>query len=178
LNASVAGSTASSGGCTIIARCAPLERAAVQEEDLAAAVLLGRRAHHRHRQTDVVGDARETQARPDGRGGDDVVAAGVADVGQAVVLGADRDVERAAAGARAERGREPAHAGFDAESRGVERLGNPGGGTLLLEAELGMRVDAVRERDEVRAFGVDAFAGGYLGVHGRHRIDPRSGAPV
>src|SRR5262249_42899644 len=51
------------------------------------------------------------------------------------------------------------------ESGAVERVGDPADRALLLEAELRMRVDAMRERDEVRARGVEPFAGGGFRVH-------------
>ena len=66
-----------------------VEGAALEHQDLAAAALLGRRAEHLHGQPEVVGERGEREAGAGGRGGDDVVAARVADPGQGVVLGAD-----------------------------------------------------------------------------------------
>ena len=69
------------------------EGAAFEHEHLAPAALLGRRAEHADRQAELVGHRGQRQAGPDGGGGDDVVPAGVPDVGQGVVLGADGDDE-------------------------------------------------------------------------------------
>src|SRR5439155_1889211 len=69
------------------------EDAALEELDLAAAALLGGGADDAHREADVIGDARGGDARADGDGGDQVVPAGVADAGEAVVLGAQGQVE-------------------------------------------------------------------------------------
>src|SRR5207249_2392357 len=102
----------------------------------AAASLLRRRADHTDRKPDVVGHPRRREPGADGGRRDDVVAAGMADAGQAVVLGAEGNVERTRAGAGDERGRQPADAAGDAESGPVEDLRAPPGGVLLLEAEL------------------------------------------
>ena len=82
------------------------EGAALEHEDLAAAALLGRRAEHADGEPEVVGHLGQRQAGPDGGRGDDVVAAGVAHVGERVVLGADRHDELARPGPRLERGRQ------------------------------------------------------------------------
>ena len=70
--------------------------------------------------------ATAASARPgaDGGGGDDVVPAGVADVGQGVVLGAHRHHELAVAGARLERGRQVVHALVDFEPPASQRPGH------------------------------------------------------
>ena len=44
----------------------------------------------------------------------------------------------------------PATPALDLEAGRLERVGQPGGGPVLLVAELGMGVDAMRELDEAR----------------------------
>ena len=55
-----------------------VEGAALEEQDLAAAALLGRRAEHGDGEAEVVGHAGQGHPRPERRGGDEVVPAGVA----------------------------------------------------------------------------------------------------
>src|SRR5260370_352473 len=80
------------------------------------ATLLRRRAEQADGQADVVGDlgCRDRRTHTDRR--NNVVAAGVADGGQAVVFRAKGDVQRAPAGARAKAGREVTDAATDAET--------------------------------------------------------------
>ena len=70
------------------------EVARVDEPDLAATALLGGGAQHADAQTQVGGHGRERQRGPERGGTDDVVATGVTDSGQGVVLRADGDVQR------------------------------------------------------------------------------------
>ena len=72
-----------------------VEHALVQHDDLAAAALFGRGAEDLHGDAEFVGERSEREARADRGAGDHVVATGVADAGQRVVLGADADGERA-----------------------------------------------------------------------------------
>jgi hypothetical protein len=83
---------------------------------------------------------RDSRARP--HSGDKVVAAGIADRRQAIVLGANRDVQRARAGACSERGRQIANPTFDSKAGAVEHLAEPSAGLFLFEAEFRMGVDA------------------------------------
>ena len=82
-----------------------VEGAAVEHQDLAAATFLGRRADHRQRDAELVGERREREPGSYRGGGDDVVSARVTDHRKRVVLGADRDVQRPVAHLAAERGR-------------------------------------------------------------------------
>src|SRR5438128_2443465 len=142
-----------------------------------AAALLGRGADDAHREADVIGDARGGDARADGDGGDQVVPAGVADAGEAVVLGAQGQVERPRAAARHERRREASDAALDGEAGGVEGFGAPRGGALLLEGQLGMGVDAVAQRDQAVPARGDPLADGGSGIHGDLRLQlPEGGA--
>ena len=106
-------------------------------QDLAAAALLGRRADDLDGQAEVVGDGASARPAPTAVGGDDVVAAGVADAGQGVVLGADRDgaaapTRRVATNAVG-RSQTPVST---AKPAVVEAVGHPRDATLLLVAEL------------------------------------------
>src|SRR5439155_1766503 len=93
------------------------------------------------------------------------VTARVADPGQAVVLGAERDAERPRSGLGDERRRQLADAARHLEARRVERLGEPARRPFLLEAQLGMRVDAMAQRDQLVARGLEAFPRARLRVH-------------
>src|SRR5262245_6053021 len=152
------------------------EGATLEEQDLAAAALLGRGADDAHGQADVVGDPGRRQAGSHGERRDHVVAAGVPDVGQGVVLGADRDVQRARAGAGDEGGRDVADAALHPEPGRVEGVGQPARGVLLLEGELRSGVDAAAEREQVALARGQALAGAVLGVHGA--LASRSPSPA
>ena len=68
-----------------------IECAAVKHDDLAATALFARRAQHPHGDTKVVGDLLERVAGADRGCGDHVVAAGMTDSRQGVVLSTDCD---------------------------------------------------------------------------------------
>ena len=112
------------------------ERAPLQEQDLAARVadFFRGRAEDADGQPHVVGHFGRGERGADRGRGDDVVAAGVADAGQAVIFGANRDVQRPAARPRHERGGQVVHPGPDVETGLVERLRQPSRGFLLFEA--------------------------------------------
>lgn len=67
---------------------------------------------------------------------------------EGVVLGAEGNMQRAGARSGGEGGWEPADAARNLEAGGVEGLCTPGRCVLLLEGDLGMRVDAVAQRDQ------------------------------
>src|SRR5207245_558316 len=102
-----------------------------------------------------------------------VVAAGVADRGQAIVLGADRQMQRAVADAGAKRGRQVADATLDHEPRVVERGTEPCRRALLLEAELRVGVDAMAERTELVGRIIPARARAGFDVHHAPLSRPR-----
>ena len=64
-----------------------------------------------------------------------------------------------------ERGGEVADATLDAEARGVEHVRQPARGALLLEGELGSRVDAAAEGEQVRLGGSQTLPGAVLRIH-------------
>ena len=89
-------------------------------------------------------------------------------LGQRVVLGEDRQVERPAPGPSQERGRHPGHAARHLEAAGRQRVGDLCARADLLPADLGVGVDAVREVEELRAAAVHDLASGRLQLC-RHR---------
>ena len=82
-----------------------VERAAFEEEDLAASALLGWCPDDGDREAELVDERCERDRCSDCRRGDDVVTACMTDAGQRVVLRTDREVERTVADATGERGR-------------------------------------------------------------------------
>ncbi|WP_376699947.1 hypothetical protein, partial [Streptomyces cacaoi] len=127
----------------------PVEDAALQRMDPAAAALLRRGAEHRDAQAEFVGDRGRSGGGADGARGDHVVPAGVAEPGQRVVLGAHAHVQRARVEGGGERGGQPAGAGDERVAEGVQCLARPACGLLLLPGGLRAGVDRV---------GVDAVA--------------------
>src|ERR1700730_12080727 len=94
---------------------------------------------------------RDGRARAGARGGDHVVAAGVADVRQRVVFGHDRD---GGAGARArdrraERGGQAADPALHRGALAGQEVGQPARRLVLLEAQLGVGVDLVTDALEL-----------------------------
>ena len=79
------------GGVDDQGRVDAVEGAPVAQEDLAPAALLGRRADDVEPAAGLGDDGGRGQGRPQAGGGDDVVAAAVADAGQGVVLAEHRD---------------------------------------------------------------------------------------
>src|SRR5215470_4757244 len=135
------------------------EDAGLQQPYLAGPAFLGGRADHLDpaRAGQGAERHRERGAGAGARRGDHVVAAGVADRRQRVVLGHDRD-GRPRAGSvdrRPERRRQASDAPLDAGAVLVEELGEPAVRLLLLEAELGVVVDLVRQRLEVAGEPID-----------------------
>src|ERR1700682_1003728 len=93
------------------------------------------------------------------------MSAGVTDAWQTIVFGADRDMQRAGADARGERGRQFADSALDFEAGAVERLAEPSAGLLFLEAEFGMGVYAMAEIDQLLAALLDLLACNVPRVH-------------
>jgi hypothetical protein len=74
-----------------------LEHAGAEQQDLAAAALLGRAADHQQLAAAGLERAAQRARRAEGGGGDQVVAAGVAHLGEGVVLGHQGDARAARA---------------------------------------------------------------------------------
>ncbi len=121
-----------------------VERAAFQQQDLAAAVLLGRRSDGLQR------DAQFVHVGPQGKGGrdrgagDQVVPARVSDVGERVVFHAQRNRQFAAAGARGEGRGQAAGAAFHLEAAVCQQRCRRLGRADLLEGQLPVGVDFLR----------------------------------
>ena len=146
----------------------------LDEGDLAATTLLGRCAQHAHAQAEALRDRRQGQAGPERGGADDVVAAGVPDTRQGVVLRADGHVERTRSAAADDGGGQAGHAPLHPEPGLLESLGQPGRGVVLLVADLRVGVDAVRELDEARSGRLQRRSrlGRGVGVHARESRPP------
>lgn len=125
-----------------------VKRAPVQHQDLAATALLGRCAQYPDGDTQVVCDRRQSHARAGSGSGDDVVAAGVADPGQRVVLGADSDGQRPAPRGSHKCRLQVAGALLDLKARPCEGVSHHFRGTPLLEPDLVGRMHAVAELDQ------------------------------
>ena len=127
-----------------------LERARFEQADLAASVFFGGRPEELDRALEVRGVPREREERTDGRPGDEVVPAGVTDLGQGVVFGKEGDPRSPArAHPSAERRLHPTERAFDLDFCHVfDELRDPAAGLLFLEAELRMLVNATRKRDQ------------------------------
>jgi hypothetical protein len=81
------------------------EGAALQEENFpTTAKLLSRCANNAYGHTEVIGDLRRRNSSAYSHGGNQVVATGVADAGQTVVLSAESEMQWATAGASDKRG--------------------------------------------------------------------------
>ena len=123
------------------------ERATLEHEHLAAGVadFLGGRADHVDRQANLIRGFRCGDSRANGHRGDHIVAAGMADARQAIVLGANGDVQRAVAGARGEGRRQIADAALNVKAGGVERVGEPAAGVFFFESEFRTRVNSMAQ---------------------------------
>ena len=123
-------------GCTIMAACTPAKAPRSSISTLPPPPSSAGVPSTRTVSPDVVGDRGQGQAGADGGGGDDVVPAGVTDVGQRVVLGAHRHHELPVAGAGLESRRQVVHAFIHRQPARPHGLGHRVGRRRLLEAEL------------------------------------------
>jgi len=140
------------------------EGAALEHEDLAAAAFLGGGAEHSHGDPEVVGERRQRERRRDRSGRDHVVPAGMSDAGQGVVLRTDAEDQRPAAHRRTQRGRQVGDPALHGEAGRGELVTHPGAGALLLEADLGVGVQPVRQGDHLVPGALDGRAGGGPGL--------------
>ena len=155
-----------------------LEHAPRDEPVLPAAALLGGRADHLDSTLRQHGlGQREPGARARAGGRDHVVAAGMADAGQGVVLAHDGDGgSLAGVDGRAEGGLHTGHALLDLEALVAEELGEPAHRLFLLIAQLGMVMDAAGEGLELVTETVDGLDDGVLGgAHGASRMSRGTG---
>ncbi len=126
-----------------------VEGALAGHQLLAAAALLGRRAHPHHAAGELLAHRGEREERADAAGRDHVVAAGVADAGQRVVL-AEHGDRRPLAERRLERRLHAVRRAGDLEAPALDQLGQRGRRAVLLEADLGVRGQVVRGLDQRR----------------------------
>ena len=139
---------------------ARLENAAGDQADLAAALLLGRRADDLDGPGDLRAEDRLENDRGVGaRGPDDVVAAGVTQSGQGVHLGGEGD-PRPAGGARGEGPEGRGHRRIDVRDRkalGFEDRSQEVRCPVLREGQLGIGVDPPAEIEDLRAAVLDSL---------------------
>ena len=127
-----------------------VEAARANERDLPATALLRRGADGRELARELV----HHRAHPDGRGDadhrDEVVPAGMPDLGERVVLLEDRDrwPGRSTLRVAAVRGLDVLVAALHGESRPLQELGDPERGLALLICQLRFRVNGARQREE------------------------------
>ena len=120
-----------------------VERSAFQQQGLAAAVLLGGRSDRLQRDAQLVHVGLQGKGGGDGGARDQVVPAGVPDVGERIVFHAQCDRQVAAAGARGERRGQAAGAAFHLEAAVGQQRRCRFGRADLLEGDLLVGVDAL-----------------------------------
>ncbi len=132
-------------------RCVDVvEGALVQQQLLAADVLLRRRAQHHEPHVGRRQGALETDCAAQPGGGDQVVPAGVADARQRVVLQEVSDSHRALAPGPPERRLDSVDAAFDGESLRLQRVAEQLRRARLLERQLRVLVDVAADLDQRR----------------------------
>jgi hypothetical protein len=130
-----------------------LKGATLEHLNFAAGVthFLGGRPQDCDRQTDVIRDPGEGYTRARRGRGDNVVAAGMTDSGQRVVLGANGYVQRTAAGPSYESGRKVCDSAFHLEPGIAHHFAHPGACELLFKAQFRMGVDPMTKSKELRS---------------------------
>ena len=149
-----------------------VERAVAQHEDLPAAALFGRGAQDPQATAELLCERRGGQAGTEPGGGDDVVATGVADARQGVVLADHRDGGALGADARAERRVEPVRVARRRDAVGLEHVAEQVVRVVLGEAQLRVVEDAVGHVEQELGAAVDLGEHRRLGVVrvGRQRV--------
>ena len=151
-----------------------VEGARVDEPQLAATGLLGGRAQDGDAQAELLGHGSEREARADAGRRDDVVAAGMPDLGQRVVLDADGDVQGTGAGPADDRGGHAGDASLDLEAARDQPFRHPAGCQGLLEPDLGVGMDPVAQPNERRVGFLEQLARAQLRVGPVHGSSSRS----
>ena len=139
------------------------EGAAFEHEDLAAAALLGGGAEHADGEPELVGHGGQGQPGPDRGGGDDVVTAGVADVGQGVVFGAHGHDELAVTSPGLERRRQVVDAFVHWSPPARRASATARAEVVSPKQSSGVAVDRMAQRDELVEVSVDGRGRGFLG---------------
>ncbi len=151
------------------------------EVDLAATALLGRRAEDGEASAQLLGDRGRGEPGAEAGRADDVVAAGVPDLGQRVVLAQHGHVRAVGVGPRGggEGGVEAVGVALDLQPGLVEHRGEGVVGVVLGVPELGVGVQVVGDLDQLVGppvdLGEDAAAD--VGGIGRHDPDPTGPHP-
>ncbi len=120
-----------------------VEDAPLQHQHLAPSDLLSGGTDDEDGDAELVGDVPEAERRPDCRRRDHVVPAGVPDLGQGVVLGAQPDDEVAVPEARGERRVQPRDGATHLETLVGEHRRDLADALVLGEGQLGLGVDTV-----------------------------------
>jgi hypothetical protein len=141
------------------------ERAGTDEVDLPPVHLLCGCPEHRHGDPELVDERGQGDARPDRRRGDDVVSAGVADLGEGIELAADHHLGAGVPDPRREGGIETVRRVLDSEPAVREVLNQMGRGLLLLERDLRMLVHPPGEISQFRFDLREPIRSPLLGVH-------------
>lgn len=125
------------------------KRATLQQQNLSAGIahFFGGRADHVNGKAHFVCNFGRGERRSNRRCGDDVVATGMADTGQAIVFSANANVQRAGSGPGAERRGKVANTLLRSEAGVGQKLTQPIRGLLFLKTQLGMSVDTMAEID-------------------------------
>ena len=156
-------SRSASAGWTISAASTPSSAPAVDQPILPPPPSSAGVPRISTRPPELVGQRGGGQAGAEAGGGDDVVAAGVADAGQGVVLAQHGDRRARRTPARAANAvSSPAAERVDGQALALEDPGEQVVGEVLLEAELGVRVDLVRHVEQHVGPPVDL--GGHAGL--------------
>ena len=136
-----------------------LERAFARHQLLAAAAFFGRCAKKAHTAGQLVAQLGESQCRAQPRCSDQIVAAGVADPGQCVILSQDRDARRIRSAELAlESGVQAVGAACYGEAMPLHRLGQPHRCLLLVKSQLRLGVNRPRNADQLDAHRIDGLA--------------------
>ncbi len=132
-----------------------IECSGLEQQGFSAAGFLRGCADQRHGESEVVGHLGQRQRSAHRGRRDDVVAAGMSDLGQRVVLGADADDQRTAAEVRAKRGVQPAGRTGDLEAVLGDQCLRLGAAAVLCEREFRLGVNRVRQLDQIATASLD-----------------------
>ena len=136
------------GGMHHQRRIHTVERAGARHHFLAAALLLRRCAEKRDGAGQLILHVVQGERRAQGGGGDEVVATGVADAGQGVVLGQHGDVAATGAETRLKGRRQTVGAALGGQAKALGGVREQGAGAGFVEGELRVGVDVVGDSQQ------------------------------
>jgi hypothetical protein len=128
----------------------PGEDPRLHQGDLAAPLLLCRTPDQKHRARHAIQHGPHGQSRPQRGRPDQIVAAGVSQAGQGVVLGQERDARRARPGETGERRGLVRHTALHREAVLLQNIREEFRRLTLLVCQLRVRVQEPADRDKVR----------------------------